>query len=48
MRVVIVRRILFKGSVYIEGCSEDLMYFFSFLSIRDTLYLVYCWSCDHY
>ena len=35
------------GSVHIEECSEDLMYFFSFLSIRDTLYLVY-WSCDHY
>ena len=32
--------------MYIEVCSEDLMYFF-FLSISDTLYLVY-WSCDHF
>ena len=31
--------------MYIEGCSED-SYIFSFLSILDTLYLVYV-CCDH-
>ena len=45
MRVVIligegiVKEIFVRGSVYIEGCSEDFMYFFSFLSILDTLFL---------
>ena len=34
-----------RGSVYIEGCSEDSC-IFSFLSVLDTLSLVY-WSCDH-
>ena len=33
--------------MYIEGCSKDFMYFFSFLSISDTKYLVYG-SCDHF
>ena len=33
--------------MYIEGCSEELLYFFPFLSIRDTPYLVHG-SCDHY
>ena len=33
--------------MYIERCSEDSMYLFSFLSISNTLYLVY-WSCDHF
>ena len=54
MRVVIlvggglVYEIFVKGRVHIEGCSEDLMYFFfSFLSILDTSHLVY-WSCDRF
>ena len=34
-----------SGSVF-EGCSEDFMYFFSFLSILDTLFM-YLGSCDH-
>ena len=32
--------------MYIEGCSEDF-FIFSFLSILDTLYLVY-WSCGQF
>ena len=35
-----------RGSVYIEGCSEDFC-IFSFLSILDTLSLVHG-SCDHF
>ena len=35
-----------KGSVYIEGCSEDSC-IFSFLSILDTLSFVHG-SCDHF
>ena len=31
--------------MYIEGCSEDFC-IFSFVTLLDTLYLVY-WSCDH-
>ena len=33
--------------MYIERCSEDLYVSFSFLSISDTLHLVY-WSYDHF
>ena len=33
-------------SVYIERCSEDFMYLFSFLYILDTLFM-YLRSCDH-
>ena len=33
-------------SVYFEGCSEDFMYLFLFLSILDTLFM-YLKSCDH-
>ena len=33
--------------MYIEGCNEDLYVSFSFISISDTLDLVY-WSCDHF
>ena len=32
--------------MYIEGCSEDLMYLFC-LSILDVSYLIY-WSCDRF
>ena len=32
--------------IFFEGCSEDIMYFFSFLSLLSTLFL-YMRSCDH-
>ena len=52
MKVVIhiggglVYKIFVRGSVYIEGCSEDFMYLFLFFLFLDTLFM-YLRSCDH-
>ena len=52
MKVVIVRgRVsrgdFVRGRVHIEGCSEDLMYFFFFSFYSRYIILVHG-SCDHY
>ena len=44
----LVKELFFvRGNVYFEGYSEDLCVSFSFLSISNTLHLVY-WSCDNF